>query len=187
MASSLVSDGATLRIEFSRPKWAPFAAFPLFCGAFYMFAATLLGLQGLAAETDRGISEYVSVLLFFICALAFSAPALMIACCRLFVIDKARGEVCRIFQFGPFKWRSGRQLSDFNHIEVKPVVDNDDGGRTYFVMLSSSTGADSVRSGSFDACLPANSLARELGGALDLPFREAPSRYRPEPAASGWR
>jgi hypothetical protein len=110
--------------------------------------------------------------------LALSGVALMIACARLFLIDKARGEVSRIFRFGPLKWRNTWKLSTFSLIEVDTQAESDDAGPTYFVKLSGGAGSDTLRIASFDARGPANALARELGKTVDLPVSEVAGKRR---------
>lgn len=179
MASSLISDGTTIRIERKKLSWAPFRALPLFCCAFYSFLAAAMGLKDLIVISSHGIGDYLSLSLFFILGLAFSVPVLMIVSSRLFVIDKARGEVYRTFQIGPFKWRRRRKLRDFNLVRVDWEPDSDDGGGTYFVCLSGSAGTGALRIDSFESAQPAKGLARELGGALGLPFSDALGGLRP--------
>jgi len=184
MASRLISDGTAFRIEIERPWRTRLAAFPLFCGAFYMFVAAFMGLKDLVAASSHGIGEYLSVVLFFLAGLACAVPASMIASSRHFIIDKARGEVCRILQIGPFKWCRRRRLSDFSVVTVEWEPDRDQSGATYFVTLSSGVEAGSVRIDSFDSAQPANAMARELGGALGLPVEDAPGRQRQRTASS---
>ncbi len=185
MASTLICDGTTIRIELGKLSWAAFRALPVFCCAFYSFLAAIMGVKDLIAVTDHGIGDYFSVFLFFILGLAFSVPGLMIVSRRLFVIDKVRGQVHRIFKIGPFKWRSSRKLSDFNLVRVDWEPDNGDGGGTYFVCLSCGAGAAALRIDSFESAQPANGLARELGRALELPVRDAPSGLRQRARRSG--
>ncbi len=177
MASNLIRDGSACRIEFPRPWWSPFCAFPLFCGAFYMFIAALMGARE-AALGGGGMMAHVSTLLFLICGVVIGVPAMMIACSRHFAADSSRNEVCRIFQIGPFKWRRARKLSDFALVEACFEADSgQDGPGAYYVRLASATGADAMRVVTFDAAQLANGLARDLGAALGLPSKDAPSRY----------
>jgi len=176
MVSTLISDGMAIRIEVRKSWRALIPALPFFFGAFYLFVATALGLKNLITASGHTIGEYLSVFLFLIFGLALNAAGLLIASSRFFVIDKARGEVSRTFQIGPLKWRRRRKLSDFNLVRVDWEPDSDGRGGTYFVCLSGEAGTGALRLSSFESSPPANALARELGGALGLPFRDAPGR-----------
>jgi hypothetical protein len=139
------------------------------------------GVERVDRHKWPAIGDYLSVFLFFILGLALSVPGLMIVSSRLFVIDKARGEVCRTFQIGPFKWRRSRKLSDFNLVRVYWEPDSDEGRGTYFVCLSGGAGTGALRIDSFESAQPANGLARELGDALGLPFSDARAGSGNEP------
>jgi hypothetical protein len=138
-----------------------------------------------AAAGGGGMTAHFSTLLFLACGVVIGIPALMIACSRHFAADTSRNEVCRIFQIGPFKWRRSRELSGFSLVEVRFEADSgQDGPGTYIVRLAGPGGADAMAIANFDAALPANTLARDLGAALGLPSKDAPSKFAPRTAQS---
>jgi hypothetical protein len=172
LASSLARDNGAIRFDMRKPWYAPLFALPFLAVGLYFLYYVALGLKALVTERGHGPEEYFALLLFAFFGLIFCSPGLVIVSRRYTIADKGLGRIARIFQIGPFKWTRDRKLDEFNLIRINWTPDSDNRGGSYSVELFGARGSRPLSIDAFRTLPPALALARNLSGALDLPFED---------------
>jgi hypothetical protein len=170
MATAMIRDGNTIRVEWPIPWYGRLFSLPLLAASLCLFYYVLLALRnhviGLADASDQIVDLLISCAL----GLVIGVPGLMVATFRYFaVVDMALRQVTAIRQFGPLKFRRPRNLSDFNFISV--TDDGEKRGLVFGVNLCGQKGTTPVTLRGFAKRQAADDFARELGSALKLPLK----------------
>jgi hypothetical protein len=170
MTPSFIQDGAKIRIESRKPWWAVFFALPVFYLSYYLLRLVAFAVQDFR---EHAVNEFLFVFILFVVGLALGWIGLVILSRRSTVIDRSQGLVERTLRIGPFRWRRHtRELSGFHVIRILWEPDTGNRGGTYVVNLSGEAGTDLVPIDGFANRPPAIELARELGNALNLPYKD---------------
>lgn len=172
MTNSLTRNGATLRIASAAPLGARLIVLPLVGGAGYLFYLLFLVLRevvtGLTPQREALPAELV-LLLF---GLAIGSLGLAALLGRAYLtIDKDRGELARVNQFGPLKFTQAGQLASIEKVTV--TSENvGEGAALYSVNLCGGRGIRPMLAATFNKRARSAELAKELGDTLHLPVMD---------------
>ncbi|QIG92561.1 hypothetical protein [Bradyrhizobium sp. 6(2017)] len=169
MSVAITHDGQGVRIEWLKEWYFRLASVPFLAGGLYF--AYNIGLILKVDLTGSGYwsEDWVGLLFLTGFALVIGVPGLILATLRYFIeVDPISRRLIVTRQFGPLKFRSLRQLSEFKFISIIDHSDPDCSFTAYHVSLCGGRGTRPVIVSSFSRRDEANEFAQTLGAELKL-------------------
>jgi hypothetical protein len=172
VASELVQDGNTIRIDMRIPWYSRLIGLPLLAFAIYLLSFLLQSLKdvflGLTAESDDLPGQLWLVLFVLVFG---AAPVMWLLIRGYLIIDKDQNLLTSIRQFGFLKLKFPRKLSEFTRVTTtwERVGKH---GNYFNINLCGNKGTKPVLvEGSFKR-EDAENLAKELARAIGLPYED---------------
>ena len=171
MTAADAHDGSTIRVDYVVRWYGRIFALLLLAASLGLLFLVFLGVEQDLSGEDAWSDNLPGLLILTVLGLGIGLPGFMMLTFRYFVvIETMLGNVTVNRQFGPLTFRRSRKLADFNLISI--VDDGDQRGTIYDVALCGGKGTQPVVLSGFGARQAADDFAREIGGALRLPFKD---------------
>ena len=169
MTNPLTRNGATMRVATAVPLGARLVVLPLVGGAVYMFYLLFFVLKEVATGLTPQREALPGELVLSLFGLAIGALGLAALLGRAYLtIDKERGQLARVNQFGPLKFARAGELSSIEKVTITSE-ETGKGSFLYSVNLCSGRGTQPMLAATFNTLAQSTELANELGRDLRLP------------------
>lgn len=173
MSVAITHDDQGLRIEWLKEWYFRLASLPFLAGGLYFAYYVGLILKADLIGSGYWSEDWVGLLFLTGFALVIGVPGLILATLRYFIeVDPVGRQLVVTKQFGPLRFRSLRQLTEFKFISITDDSDPDCSLVMYDVNLCGGRGVTPIQVSSFTRRDEANAFAQRLGAELKLPAKD---------------